>query len=118
MFQQESISVPILGLIENMAYFRAEDSEDKHYIFGEAGVKYLSEDLSINFLGEIPIFQSLREASDFGRPGSLQESTDVSNIFEEISKNMVEQLLIRNKELPPTKIVEITNLVGCSAIKK
>ena len=118
MFQQESISVPILGLIENMAYFKAEDSPTKHYIFGEAGVKYLSKDLNINFLGEIPIFQALREASDFGRPGSLQESTDVSNIFEEISKNMVEQLLIRNKELPPTKIVEITNLVGCSAIKK
>ena len=118
MFQQDSISVPILGLIENMAYFKTDESDTKHYIFGESGVKYLSKDLNINFLGEIPIFQSLREASDFGRPGSLQESTDVSNIFEEISKNMVEQLLIRNKELPPTKIVEITNLVGCSAIKK
>jgi ATP-binding protein involved in chromosome partitioning len=118
MFQQDSISVPILGLIENMAYFKTDESETRHYIFGESGVKYLSKDLNINFLGEIPIFQSLREASDFGRPGSLQESTDVSKIFEEISKNMVEQLLIRNKELPPTKIVEITNLVGCSAIKK
>ena len=118
MFQQDSISVPILGLIENMAYFKTDESDTRHYIFGESGVKYLSKDLNINFLGEIPIFQSLREASDFGRPGSLQESTDVSNIFEEISKNMVEQLIIRNKELPPTKIVEITNLVGCSAIKK
>ena len=118
MFQQDSISVPILGLIENMAYFKTDESDTRHYIFGESGVRYLSKDLNINFLGEIPIFQSLREASDFGRPGSLQESTDVSNIFEEISKNMVEQLLIRNKELPPTKIVEITNLVGCSAIKK
>ena len=118
MFQQDSISVPILGLIENMAYFKTDESDTRYYIFGESGVKYLSKDLNINFLGEIPIFQSLREASDFGRPGSLQESTDVSKIFEEISKNMVEQLLIRNKELPPTKIVEITNLVGCSAIKK
>ena len=118
MFRQDSISVPILGLIENMAYFKTDESDTRHYIFGESGVKYLSKDLNINFLGEIPIFQSLREASDFGRPASLQESTDVSNIFEEISKNMVEQLLIRNKELPPTKIVEITNLVGCSAIKK
>ena len=118
MFRQDSISVPILGLIENMAYFKTDESDTRHYIFGESGVKYLSKDLNINFLGEIPIFQSLREASDFGRPGSLQESSDVSKIFEEISKNMVEQLLIRNKELPPTKIVEITNLVGCSAIKK
>ena len=118
MFQQENISVPILGLIENMAYFQLKDSDTKHYIFGEAGVKYLSKDLNINFLGEIPILQSLRESSDFGRPGSLQESGDVSNIFDGISKKMVEQLLKRNKELPPTKIVEITNLVGCSAIKK
>ena len=118
MFQQDSISVPILGLVENMAYFKQNDSEEKHYIFGEAGVKYLSKDLNINFLGEIPLIKSLREASDLGRPASLQESTEVSEIFDDISKNVVEQLLKRNKELPPTKIVEITNLVGCSAIKK
>jgi ATP-binding protein involved in chromosome partitioning len=118
MFQQDNISVPILGLVENMAYFKTDDSNEKHYIFGEAGVKYLSKDLNINFLGEIPLFKSLREASDFGRPGSLQESSEISVIFDDISKNVVEQLLIRNKELPPTKVVEITNLVGCSAIKK
>ena len=53
----------------------------KHYIFGEAGVKYLSKDLNINFLGEIPLFKSLREASDFGRPGSLQESSEILDIF-------------------------------------
>ena len=117
MFQQDNISVPILGLVENMAYFKTDDSNEKHYIFGEAGVKYLSKDLNINFLGEIPLFKSLREASDFGRPGSLQESNEISDIFDDISKNVVEQLLIRNKELPPTKVVEITNLVGCSAIK-
>ena len=118
MFQQDNISVPILGLVENMAYFKTDDSNEKHYIFGEAGVKYLSKDLNINFLGEIPLFKSLREASDFGRPGSLQESSEISDIFDDLSKNVVEQLLIRNKELPPTKVVEITNLVGCSAIKK
>ena len=118
MFQQDNISVPILGLVENMAYFKTDDSNEKHYIFGEAGVKYLSKDLNINFLGEIPLFKSLREASDFGRPGSLQESSEISDIFNYISKKVVEQLLIRNKELPPTKVVEITNLVGCSAIKK
>ena len=118
MFQQDNISVPILGLVENMAYFKTDDSNEKHYIFGEAGVKYLSKDLNINFLGEIPLFKSLREASDFGRPGSLQESSEISDIFDDISKNVVKQLLVRNKELPPTKVVEITNLVGCSAIKK
>ena len=118
MFQQDSISVPIIGLIENMAYFQAVESDEKNYIFGEAGVKYLSKDLNIEFLGEVPIYKSLREASDFGRPASLQESTDVSKVFDNISKSVVEQLLKRNKDLPPTKVVEITNLVGCSAIKK
>ena len=118
MFQQDTISVPILGLIENMAYFQGDESDEKNYIFGEAGVKYLSKDLNIEFLGEVPLYKSLREASDFGRPASLQESTDVSKVFDNISKSVVEQLLKRNKDLPPTKVVEITNLVGCSAIKK
>ena len=119
MFQQDSINIPILGLVENMSYFTSnEETEIKHFIFGESGVKYLAKDLDINFLGEIPIFTSLREASDFGRPGSLQENSVIENIFREISKLLVEELIKRNNELPPTKIVKITNLVGCSAVKK
>jgi|TARA_B110000263_G_scaffold120760_1_gene105055 ATP-binding protein involved in chromosome partitioning len=119
MFQQDSINIPILGLVENMSYFTSnEEPEIKHFIFGESGVKYLAKDLDINFLGEIPIFTSLREASDFGRPGSLQENSVIENIFREISKLLVEELIKRNNELPPTKIVKITNLVGCSAVKK
>jgi len=119
MFQQDSINIPILGLVENMSYFTSnEEPEIKHFIFGESGVKYLAKDLDINFLGEIPILTSLREASDFGRPGSLQENSVIENIFREISKLLVEELIKRNNELPPTKIVKITNLVGCSAVKK
>ena len=119
MFQQDSINIPILGLVENMSYFTSnEKPEIKHFIFGESGVKYLAKDLDINFLGEIPIFTSLREASDFGRPGSLQENSVIENKFRNISKLLVEELIKRNNELPPTKIVKITNLVGCSAVKK
>ena len=119
MFQQETINVPILGLVENMSYFTSdEEPEVKHFIFGESGVKYLAKDLDINFLGEIPIFKSLREASDFGRPASLQEDSVIENKFRDISKVLVEELIKRNTELPPTKIVKITNLVGCSAINK
>ena len=118
MYQQDSINIPILGLVENMSYFTSnEEPEIKHFIFGESGVKYLAKDLDINFLGEIPIFTSLREASDFGRPGSLQENSVIENIFRDISKLLVEELIKRNNELPPTKIVKITNLVGCSAVK-
>ena len=119
MFQQETINVPILGLVENMSYFTSdEEPEVKHFIFGESGVKYLAKDLDINFLGEIPIFKSLREASDFGRPASLQEDSVIENKFRDISKVLVEELIKRNTELPPTKIVKITNLVGCSAVNK
>ncbi len=119
MFQQETINVPILGLVENMSYFISdEEPKVKHFIFGESGVKYLAKDLDINFLGEIPIFKSLREASDFGRPASLQEDSVIENKFRDISKVLVEELIKRNTELPPTKIVKITNLVGCSAINK
>ena len=119
MFQQETINVPILGLVENMSYFTSdEEPEVKHFIFGESGDKYLAKDLDINFLGEIPIFKSLREASDFGRPASLQEDSVIENKFRDISKVLVEELIKRNTELPPTKIVKITNLVGCSAVNK
>ena len=119
MFQQETINVPILGLVENMSYFTSdEDPEVKHFIFGESGVKYLAKDLDINFLGEIPIFKSLREASDFGRPASLQEDSVIENKFRDISKVLVEELIKRNTQLPPTKIVKITNLVGCSEVNK
>ena len=119
MFQQETINVPILGLVENMSYFISdEEPKVKHFIFGESGVKYLAKDLDINFLGEIPIFKSLREASDFGRPASLQEDSVIENKFRDISKVLVEELIKRNTQLPPTKIVKITNLVGCSEVNK
>ena len=65
----------------------------------------------------MPLIQSLREASDYGRPATLQENTTIANEFIHITKNLVSQVINRNKSLPPTKAVEITNLVGCEAIK-
>jgi len=61
--------------------------------------------------------QSVRESADYGRPASMQEKTSIKNDFTIITKNLVSQVLNRNKNLPPTKVVEITNLVGCEAIK-
>ena len=118
MFQQENIKVPVLGIIENMSYFTpAELPNNKYYIFGKKGAEYLAKDKQVPFLGTLPLEQSVREASDFGRPAALQEGTALTEAFAEITKKLVSQVLLRNKNLPPTKAVEITNLVGCEAIK-
>jgi ATP-binding protein involved in chromosome partitioning len=118
MFQQENIQVPVLGVVENMSYFTpAELPDNKYFIFGERGAEYLAKDKEVPFLGALPLVQSVREAADFGRPACLQENTTVADEFVEITKNLVSQVVFRNKNLPPTKAVEITNLVGCEAIK-
>lgn len=119
MFQQDSINVPVLGIVENMAYFTPEELPDnKYYIFGKEGAKHLSEDLNVPFLGEIPLVQSIREAGDVGRPAALQTATAIEAAFEEITKNVVREVVDRNKSLPPTEAIKITTMAGCSAVKK
>ncbi|UAM97418.1 Mrp/NBP35 family ATP-binding protein [Polaribacter litorisediminis] len=119
MFQQDSIKVPVLGIIENMAYFTPEELPDnKYYIFGKDGAKNLAEDIKTKFLGEIPLVQSIRESGDVGHPVALQEGTVLEASFNEITKEMLSQLLKRNENLPPTEVVRITTMSGCSAVKK
>ncbi|TCI85846.1 Mrp/NBP35 family ATP-binding protein [Tenacibaculum sp. M341] len=115
MFQQEAINVPVLGIIENMAYFTpAELPDNKYYIFGQDGAKNLAEDINTTFLGEIPIVQSIREGGDVGHPVALQTDTPLENSFNEITKEVVSQLIKRNANLPPTEVVRITTMSGCS----
>jgi ATP-binding protein involved in chromosome partitioning len=119
MFQQESIDVPVLGIIENMAYFTpAELPNYKYYIFGKEGAKNLAADLKIPFLGEIPLVQSIREAGDIGRPAALQMATPLEKAFEKITQNVVQEVVRRNESLPPTEAIKITTMAGCSAVKK
>jgi ATP-binding protein involved in chromosome partitioning len=118
MFQQESIKVPVLGIIENMAYFTPEElPNNKYYIFGQGGAKNLAEDIQTKFLGEIPLVQSIREAGDVGHPVALQNETILEKSFSEITKEMVSELLKRNENLPPTEVVRITTMSGCSSVK-
>ena len=118
MFQQDNINVPILGIVENMAYFTPEELPDnKYYIFGKDGAKYLAEDINTKFLGEIPLVQSIREAGDVGHPVALQTNTPLEKAFDNITKEMVSELLKRNANLPPTEIVRITTMSGCSTVK-
>jgi ATP-binding protein involved in chromosome partitioning len=119
MFQQDSIQVPVLGVVENMAYFTPEElPENKYYIFGKEGAKNLATDTQVPFLGEIPLVQSVREAGDVGRPAALQENSPVADSIYRITQNMVAQVLDRNKNLRPTQVVKITTMSGCSAVKK
>ncbi len=119
MFQQESISVPVLGIIENMAYFTPEELPDnKYYIFGKEGAKHLAEDMKVPFLGELPLVQSIREAGDVGRPAALQTATALEKAFEKITQNVVQEVVTRNDKLPPTEAIKITTMAGCSSVKK
>ena len=116
MFQMEAINVPVLGIVENMAYFTPEElPNNKYYIFGQNGAKHLAEQIGVPFLGEIPIVQSIREAADVGRPAALQEDTIVAEVYKNIARNTVQSLVERNTTLPPTEAVRITTMAGCSA---
>ncbi|SUZ74888.1 uncharacterized protein METZ01_LOCUS27742 [marine metagenome] len=118
MFKQKNINVPVLGIIENMAYFTPKElPKNKYYLFGKEGAKNLSMDLKVPFLGEVPLIQSIREAGDIGRPASLQENSIVEEAFISITKNMISELLLRNKKLPATEVIKIKTMSGCSAIK-
>lgn len=119
MFMSEAINVPVLGIIENMAYFTPEElPNNKYYLFGKEGAKNLAADLEVPFLGEVPIVQSIREAGDYGRPAALQSGSIIETVFEEITRNVVQEVVSRNKNLPATEAVKITTMAGCSAIKK
>lgn len=119
MFQQEAINVPVLGIVENMAYFTPEElPQNKYHIFGKDGAKNLAKDLEVPFLGEVPLVQSIREAGDVGRPAALQTGTPTEEAFKEITKNTVQEVVLRNKALPPTEAIKITTMAGCSAVKK
>lgn len=115
MFKQDNINVPVLGIVENMSYFTpAELPENKYYIFGQDGAKNLADDLGVKFLGEVPLVQSIREGGDFGSPVALQEGTPLEKTFSDITKNMTAELVKRNEHLPPTEVVRITTMSGCS----
>ncbi len=119
MFQQENIQVPVLGIIENMAYFTPEELPDhKYYIFGKAGARFLAADLDVPFLGELPLVQSIREAGDVGRPAAMQENTTVAQALTAVTRAVVSEVVARNEHLPPTEAIKITTMAGCAAVTK
>ena len=109
MFSQAKINVPILGLVENMAYFTpAELPENKYYIFGKDGGKRLADEYDLNFLGQIPLIQSIREAGDEGIPAMANTDDLAKKAFSDFASNVVRNIAIRNANLPQTKVIEVT----------
>ncbi len=108
MFRQPQINVPVLGVIENMAYFTpAELPDNKYYIFGEGGGQKLAERYEVPFLGQIPLVQSVREAGDEGRPAVMMAESPATDAFREAAEALAQQVAIRNAREDKTKVVEM-----------
>ncbi|QIL74546.1 MULTISPECIES: Mrp/NBP35 family ATP-binding protein [Hymenobacter] len=109
MFRQPQINVPVLGVVENMAWFTpAELPESKYFIFGEGGGKALADKHEVPLIGQIPLVQSIRETGDQGAPAITQEGTPAAAIFEQVAEEVARQISIRNAVAPRTQVVEMT----------
>lgn len=109
MFQMPNINVPVLGLIENMAWFTpAELPQNKYFIFGKDGCSQLASELNLPLLGQIPLVQSICEGSDSGNPIVANEDSPDALAFLLLAKNVAQQVAIRNAHLAPTNKLEAT----------
>lgn len=108
MYRNEKVNVPILGLVENMSWFTpAELPDHRYYIFGRDGVRTLAGELKVPLLGQIPLVQSICESSDGGEPAAVNGETATGLAFRDLARRVVEETDRRNREQPPTHIVEM-----------
>jgi ATP-binding protein involved in chromosome partitioning len=108
MFRQPQINVPILGIVENMAYFTpAELPDNRYYIFGQGGGRNLAEKYDVPFLGQIPLVQSIREAGDDGKPAFLNNEPITKQAFQDLAETLAQQVAVRNATVEKTKRVEV-----------
>ena len=108
MFGQAQINVPIIGLVENMAYFTpAEFPDNKYFLFGKEGGKRLAEEYDLPFLGQIPLIQTIREGGDEGIPAMLSSDQLSQQAFRNITSQAVRNIAIRNSQMPVTQPIEM-----------
>ena len=108
MFGQAQVNVPVIGLVENMSYFTPEElPNNKYYLFGKEGGKRLAEEYELNFLGQIPLVQSIREGGDSGKPAMVGNDTISQEAFRNFAALAVRNISMRNANIPKTKILEV-----------
>ena len=106
----DTINVPVVGIIENMAWFTPEElPENKYYIFGRDGAKNLAFGMEVPFLGHLPLVQGIREAGDAGRPAVFQDSTLTAKAFEELARVFVKEVDIVKSNRKPVKVLPNVN---------
>jgi ATP-binding protein involved in chromosome partitioning len=111
MFAGDKINVPVLGIVENMAWFTPEELPDnRYYIFGKEGCKELAERMGIPLLGQVPIVQGIRESGDSGQPVALHPDTPAGREFLLLAESVERAIEKRNREMEPTKIVQIKSM--------
>lgn len=115
MFKNDSINVPLLGVVENMSYFAPEDCPDKkYYIFGQGGGQLVANELGSELLGNIPIVEAIAETGDSGIPIVLDDSAPSAAIFKDIAAKVISNVNKRNEEQAATRIVQIDPNANCS----
>lgn len=108
MFRQPQINVPVLGIVENMAYFTpAELPENKYYLFGKGGARRMAEQFEMPFLGEVPLVQSIREGGDTGLPAMVGDDAVSQAAFLAVAERVAQQVSLRNANIAPTKVVSV-----------
>ena len=107
MFEEDKVNVPILGLVENMAYFTpAEHPDERYYIFGKEGGVRLAEKLGVRLLAQIPLVASIADSGDNGQPIALGDSL-TAHAFSHLAHEVIDAVAERNRSLPPTHKVEL-----------
>jgi ATP-binding protein involved in chromosome partitioning len=110
MLKQTQINVPILGIVENMAYFTPEElPNNKYYLFGKGGGRQMAEQFELPFLGEIPLVQGIREGGDRGIPAVMDDEPIAKNAFVKLAQAVARNVAMRNSNMDPTRITEIVN---------
>jgi len=109
MFALDSIKIPILGIVENMAWFTPKELPDnKYFIFGEGGAKTLAKKYKTVVLGQVPLIQGIREGGDHGTPAALSDDPTQVKIFDQMADKFVEQVVLRHELYDPTQVVHVS----------